>query len=465
MIVSILMTLIGFGIINGFLKDESILEKMALGFLLGFGLVIVPLFFLTYFHIRLNASMVWITLLSLLGLSFFLYTLFRQKKTGTFSLRGVMPWFKKLSVPQQVLLFLIIALFAASLIINLYWPVSTWDSITLYDFRARLYAQGGLLTDLWEHVGRNSQALSYYYSYPPSTSLTHTVGYFIHDSQVMVVYSFFYIALILIFLGNIVRKASLTAGFFLTFLLASNTTLFYHSTIAYTNLPYSVYLIALFFMLERYIQTQRKEYFIIAIVFSLFGIVVRSMEPFYLVIASLLLIETFKNRRYIWDFIILLASSYAFKKIVMAHFGRDLFFVSKQLVKSSNLSVTKIINSLFDINKLSEILIYVYHAMVNYHLYILLFVICSIIFAKSFKKNFSTGAVIILSILILLPGTFILSLSYDGWNKIPDSANRLMIFLYPLILYFLGSFPQVEKLLETILNFYPRKIANKLKKI
>lgn len=464
MIVSILMTLIGFGIINNVIRKEPFLEKISVGFLLGFGLVVVPLFFLTYFHIRLNASIVWITLLSLLGVSLSLFALFRRGKTGTFSLRHVVPWFKKLSLPQRVLLVLIVSLFAFSIIINLYWPVSTWDSITLYDFRAKLYANGGLLTDLWEHIGRNPQALSYYYSYPPSTSLAHAVGYLIHDSQVMVIYSFFYLALILLFFSNILRKTSLTIGLFFTFLLASNSTLFYHSTIAYTNLPYATYLIALFFMLERYIQTQRKEFFVIAIFFSLFSIVIRSTEPFYLVIASLLLIKGFKNRRYIWDFIILFALSYIIREIAMAHFSRDFFFVTKQLAKSADLSITKIISSFPDINRLSEIVIYVYRAMANYHLYILLFIICSIMFSNTFKKNLSTGVVIILSILILLPGTFVLSLSYEGWNRIPDSANRLMIFLYPLILYFIGSFPQVEHLLETILNFYPKKSLKNLRR-
>lgn len=456
MFLSLLMTFIGYSFINRFFSEESTTSKIALGFLLGYGLVTLPIFFLTYFYIRLSFGIVvsYLILLSLLSAALLLTKKKRFKKGPVLN---IINYWRKLNKSQKILLLITSLIITISFVINGYWPVTTWDAVTLYDFRARLYINGGLLLDLWDHIQHDPAQLSYYYSYPPISSVAHAIGYFIGESRIMILYSSFYLALILLFFSNVVKKTSLTMSLFLTFFLATNYTIFFHSMIAYTNLPYVVYIMALFFSLLKYTETMDRRYYFLAIFFSMMSISMRFLEPFYVIIGILLLLHWKKSKIFIFDFLFFVAVSYVFKRILGLHFTRDVLFLTGQSIPLQALSKKDILLSFINFERIKEVLIYLFNSTKNYHFYLLLFLSTVAIFAKSAKKHLAIPVIIFLSIAILIPGTLVLSTYYEGWNRIGDSVNRLMIFFYPLILYFIANIPEVEESIKLfVTNIFKR---------
>src|SRR6185312_4256243 len=105
------------------------------------------------------------------------------------------------------------------------------------DFLGKLFSQGGLFSDLIRVEGENA---NYYFTYPPLLSLAHSINYILRQNNPMLLYSAFYIVLLIIFYSRLrIRVNELTSLLF-TLFLAVVYLIFYHSTIAYSNLSFSV---------------------------------------------------------------------------------------------------------------------------------------------------------------------------------------------------------------------------------
>ncbi len=440
MILGIMMTFFGYAAISPFFK-ENVLKKISLGYLIGFGLTTIPLFLLTYFHVRLSQQIIIYLLLGLMTISTLALLLSKERKIN---IDKLLIFVRKLTPTQWILVTLILIGILASFIINWYWPVTAWDSVTLYDFRAKLYAEGGLLIDLWRNMEFASSQVSYYYSYPPLTSLAHALGYFVRDSHISVLYSFFFLSLILLFFTEVYKKASLSFALILTALLATNFTLFSHSLLAYTNLPYAVYIVAAFFTLYQFAKTKEIKYFILGTALSSVAVLIRAVDPFPFFLPVVFIPLVAKNRRFVIHFALFILILYAARVFTYSHFKNDLAFLSVDPPSQANTrSVPAIIETLSNVGRYKEVITYVYSALEKYHFHLLLFALSFILFKK---KRWTLAVFIIASVLILIPGTLILSITYEGWNRIPDSIHRLMFFLYPLIYYYFSCMPELNNL-------------------
>lgn len=453
MLTGLIMTIIGYGPINYFFRKESLLLKLALSFLIGFGLIVLPLFLLVYNHISLSSTLVTVEICLFLLISFVLVVISPKKKqSGEYKQQDK----EKLKLHQRLLAGGIFFIVISSFVINLYWPVSTWDSISLYDLRAKIYSRGELLTSLWLQVNKDPEAFSYYYSYPPTTSLAHTVGYFLSEPNIMGLYSFFYATLIIVFFSFLKKKAGIGLTLLFTFLLVLNQTLFIHSTFAYTNLPYTAVILTSLLMLEQYLKNNGRHYFYTSIFLTMISIMIRSIDPFYLILAGYLLFHALKKRALFKDTLIFIVIIAATKFLADSYFTRDIILLTGKAIPLQAISFIAVINALFSPAKIKEAVDYIYIALKVYQPYLLAFLLTIFLFFKSVKKEIGLALFIIFSILIIVPGTLFLSTYYKDWNKIPDSITRLMLFLYPTILYYIGSLEEVKKLPAIL--FRPKKI-------
>ena len=100
-----------------------------------------------------------------------------------------------LSPVEKVMLAVLAFIIVSSFLNTLYWPVSLWDSLVLYDFRAHIFAASGFMKEAFID--------SYYINYPLLTSLGHTIVYLTGGESPQILHSLFYISLGAGFYGSL----------------------------------------------------------------------------------------------------------------------------------------------------------------------------------------------------------------------------------------------------------------------
>ncbi len=168
-----------------------------------------------------------------------------------------------------------------TLFINLFTPVMGWDSLSLYDFRSKVFQNGGT-EDLYNYTVLDSFNPYYLFSYPFYTSYFHFVlSKFNINASLL--YSFFWLGIVLltyrVFLAatNSRKIAALTALF-----ISTTPTVFSQATIAYSNLPYAFFLIYSFYLCKRFIEEKSIWLLIGASSAISVAVWVRHLEPFYI---------------------------------------------------------------------------------------------------------------------------------------------------------------------------------------
>ncbi len=231
----LLIFVLGFSLANLILPKAEGLEKLSLSFVLGIGVF-------TFFWFLLN--LVGIPYIFVSGFVLFLILILliwganrlihkeRQENVKVIDIA----YFKRMSVIEKVSLALIVFFFLSVLVGNIYWPVRHWDSLVLYDFRAKIFAQTGFMQDAIDS--------GYFFGFPLLTALAHTWAYLSGFKNPSFIYGLFYMFFIINFFINI-KKLHIKRTFvlLLTLLLTVSPRLFDHTQWSYTNLPYSVYLV------------------------------------------------------------------------------------------------------------------------------------------------------------------------------------------------------------------------------
>lgn len=167
---------------------DTMLLHLGVSFPIGMG-ILTWLFYLTnLFGIRFSVySLFFVFSITGILLFFLSYNHFISFLSGLW-LVSKYYWKKEKSLQEYLLIFLIIFLCLASLVYTIYWPVYAWDSLALYDFRARSFAQSGYMSEAIES--------GYFWSYPLMTSVSHTLFYLLGIDNPQFIYTFFYISII-----------------------------------------------------------------------------------------------------------------------------------------------------------------------------------------------------------------------------------------------------------------------------
>jgi len=336
----------------------------------------------------------------------------------------------------SIILFVI---FSFVLSQNLFWPVTDWDSLALYDFRAKVIVNTGSLDQ--------GKELGYFFQYPLFTSLLHTITYLCGLYTVKIWYAIIYQAAVINFFVILRKRTSATMSMLGSVFFASSPLIFSHGFMAYTNLSYTIFTSFGFIYLWLWFDdNKRKNLFLGSLLVGL-GTWVRISEPFYYLALVLVLVKFIsifvkikeKIKSQIINMIIactfILYTRYPWDRLI------NILFSSNLNTPIATLYMVNDWNLLY--GKINEVTNYlVTYSLPVYSLY--LFMAILLLINDIHKKNWNVlikYLTLVVLLCLIFVGTLITSLWLESWNRIGDSLARMSMFLIPLLLYIIFSSP------------------------
>jgi len=384
----------------------SIILRLGLSFLIGSGLT-TWLFFILHIHADLPLT------LQFALLSYCLVWLIG------YMTKTVRPPHSFDKTSDSVLVYIPILITVLAFTIGSYLPLTAWDSIALYDFRAHAIAITHSLTDMTKST--------YDMSYPLNISLLHSFVYMLGGNSAQGLHALFFGSLLAVVYERLREWTNPRWAIIGTILVATSSELFDHATFAYTNLPYTAYLIAgLLYLLS----PARRELIIGALLIGLSSWT-RSAEPFWLLAWALLLYQSLSlkdMKAFLLGSLVLYGIRYGwtgyYNSVVSALIGTVPSL-------TSGLSIASI-SSLF-----TKIPDYYWYLRLNvidpYRGYWLLPLPMIFIWLKHRSPRLLLFTLLILSTLgMVISGVMLMSLYVASWADIGTSARRMVLFIIPL---------------------------------
>ncbi len=401
----------------------SLPERLSLSFLLGLGFSTFIVFLLAYvFNLDFSLTNTFTILISLCIVTFAIkckeiICFFKEIK------------FKKVSIKPKMAIFwgFILAIFAYTLLINSFWPVSDWDALALYDFRSKVF----LIDTNLIHA---ALASGYFTPYPLLTSLAHLFMYQVGLNNPKFIYSLFYLSFIVVFYNSLRKNVSENKTIFFTTILALVPEILTQTTTAYTNLPYTAYLCSGTFYLYDWIKKREHSSLLLSAILVGLSSWVRITEPLWLVPLLIVIIISIKEKK--WkEFIyypVIILTFYLPWKLFMNYVDRMTIVASDAAASNYPLLLREI-----NIGRIGLIVDYLYkYVFSTWGLIFLLFILVVIRAIISRKKGDNIFLFITLLFFIaIFVGTLVLSTIFPWWQDIPDSARRMSMFLLPLIIF------------------------------
>lgn len=431
----ILLIIFGLFLTFIFAPEMYPLERLGSSFILGLGILAFLMFFGSWAGFKLNLVNIILaqTILIMVLLPFV-----RKKIIAFFSNLKNSLSLKDFSVMEKIIVFAFFILLGYGLINTLYWPVSAWDALTLYDFRAKIFASTGSITTL----------SPYYYNYPLLTSLAHAWVYLLGGENPKFIYTMFYLSFILIFCYSL-KKAGTprTICLIFTLFLAIERNIFHQSMVAYTNFPYTVYFVTgIIYLYFGMIKGELGNLTLAALMIGL-STWIRGKEPFWMAPLGILIIYSLYKRKFlapIWFFLIF----FAFRQPWQIFKSRMVVYnpsVATQMVSGIPVLATKV-----DLNVAKEILFFLYQNVISsWRPVLYLFLIVFFLGLKSLRREKSTLflVLIVANFLFLVLGTFFFAMTTPlEWREIPGSAVRMAMFFIPLLIFYIASTRTIKKL-------------------
>ncbi len=427
-ILGIILTFIfGWLILENLRVEEDLFSKLSLSYLIGIGIQTLFMFYMALFNIKLTLVTVSLMMLTVcLGL--FIILTFREKVNIGWKF-GINPKnykkvYKSLTLVDKIIILILLGLGMYSLIAGLYWPVSGWDAIALYDFRAKVFSVTGYMNDA---ISRG-----YFFGYPLMTSMAHTWVYLLGFKYPQFIYSLMYISLGILFYSSLKDYVDRTTSLLFTLLVLISPPVFANAAFAYTNLPYAVYFFLGTIFLYRWITNKKRYLLVIAALMMGLSTWVRSTEPFWIINLMILSFFSLQNKKIVDLFLYALIFFWIQQSwsIYLSH------MVSYMGTSAQAGQAFGILKSGFDFQRLGEILAFIWTNTINIlSPYILIFLL-SIFFpvnqapGKKYLCVLVTG-----NMLLLLFGAYIFSYIFVGWSQIGESLQRMVITFVPLLLY------------------------------
>jgi hypothetical protein len=366
-----------------------------------------------------------------LGLNFFAVLVTRMKH-GKW-----LPWvelttehLQKFSLPEKIGMGILMFLGVSALIQSVYWPIRFWDSLVLYDFRARLFAQTGFM--------QAAISQGYFFGYPLLTSLAHTWVYVLGGSNPSFIYSIFYIAFLISFFVNVEKmKLPRQAVIALTLLVAVSPRFFEHTQWAYANLPYSIYIISGSIYLYWGLKNRDFGQYTLSAVLIGLSTWARGAEPFWLSCVITAIVFCLFIKKWLWPLVYvgLFASIIIPWRYFQSIYDGGTINVVGQVVSTTSSVVQNlqfsVLKPTFDF--------FVANVFILYLIYFITLgvVIITKIFIKS--REWLITLLIVFDIGMAFAGTLIFVKYIAYAQDIPDSLARMVMFIPVMICFLLAE--------------------------
>jgi hypothetical protein len=333
-----------------------------------------------------------------------------------------------LSSIEKIILGALGFVIISSFINTFYWPVHIWDSITLYDIRAHIFASTGFMKDTFFD--------SYYISYPLLTSLGHTLTYLAGGKYPQFIHSLFYLSLGVSFYGLLREFTSRKVGLLFTLILLIAGPIFYHSLLSLTNLPFSVYLFTGAVYVYLWDKKNQTRYLILSALLVSLSTWTRSVEPFWLAIFLVVLLVSVYRKK-VWNIAVFSLFFFPIREMWKV-FQNSLLYGSGASTTGEIIGYSKALPTLLNLEKWGQVAIYLYNNVVTawgaiFPAFILATI--SLFLIRKQRKFFLIFFITFAFLAVLVTGTIQLSLTAEYWYRIGDAAQRLSMLFYPLFVY------------------------------
>lgn len=426
-------------------RKSSNYERFGLSWLIG-SAIISYTWFLSYRFLGFSFNLLHLTILLVILNALIIFykghKIYPSKFINNFQtrLKNHVALIKKWDVISQVLLSSIIVVFLFSIFQNIFLPITDWDALALYDFRARVISETGTFDE--------GIKLGYFLQYPPYTSILHAIIYVGKMEIAKIWYSILFGSFLLVFYSLLRRFRTRTTSLLGTLFVATSPLMLSHSIMAYTNLPYSIFLVLGYIYLLFWTKKGIKYDLYIGSALVAFTTLIRLTEPFWILSIFLIILGYIKHRSNLMDtvtcMIMLVYLKIPWTSFVAFHESR-----TPEQPLAIIQSVASDSNS-FSPSNIFEVSIFLYQSVlpvVSIFLPAVLISFVSVILFKKWSKLIDF-TIYFLFLGMIFYGTLLFSQSYPEWKNIPDSAARMAMFLLPYSIYliFLSPIFRSEKL-------------------
>lgn len=424
----------GYSLVSFFKIKKNIVLELSLSYLLGIGIQTLAMFYMAFANIKLdlfNVSMLMVGLTSILNILYFILNkkvmLFELCSNSVSWVRQFFSTFKDQKTIHKLLVTGIVVLFVFVFVEGIYWPVAGWDSIALYDFRARVFKESGYM---WDAINRG-----YFFGYPLMTSMMNTWIYLLGFNFPRFMYSLIYICFAAVFYSLLKVSTSRLNSLIFTFMLMISPQIFGHSYFDYTNMPYTAYFFISTAFLFLFTTNKKYSYLILSALFMGVATWIRSTDPFWTVNIVVLLVWCLFNKKIlplVLYMIIFLPIQQSWN-IFLTQMSQA---VSTQSIVTSSVSI---MFNKFDVARLIQVVTFVLNVVgPSLYLYFLLAIAALVINIKNVYKFGYLNLILLGNISLLFVGSYVFSFIWPGWSLIGESLGRMSFVFVPLFLYYAG---------------------------
>lgn len=425
------MMIFGWLVVGLMARSFPQIERCLLAYPLGYGLFTWLLFLgrLVGIPFTPRASSLLLTFLILILIT--ITKVLRRSLFPPISISNLSHWWSSLAKNERISLVLLIIVCWLPLLPSWFWPVKDWDSIVLYDYRAKLFADTGSW-DLGIERG-------YFFGYPLHTSLSHTwLRYWGMTHPALLHYGWF-IVFIAWFWFKLRQQTSAFWASWWSMIIAISPGIFGHAQMTYTNLTYTVLIVMAYIYAAEWIvrPKQQSSIWLAAVLLGL-SIWTRTAEPFWLVMLVLIWILLPVHRK-LWHSLGASVLVFAMRYPWYAFEKYHLQIETSQLQQAPAYLIA--LQENLSLSLVKDLTTYVWRYIFQPDLLMFALLFVAAIYALR-QKQLSVALVITFQVFLALGlallGVAIFSVIYEDWSNIGGSAQRMVIFLSPLITYLAG---------------------------
>lgn len=445
--------LFGFIISLLIVSDIPIFERVSIAYGLGFGLLTLAMFFLNVAGVKFSLINIVILISTLMTLSL-IYLLLRHRisypslrKLNVF--KKIKQTISSLSMFEGIIMGLLAFFLLSNIAISLYWPVWESDALSMFDFRARVFAKTQSISEAARTITIISPAS--FLTYPPLASLVNTWLYLCGWTNPKIFYPLLLICLAIISYYSLRDYSLPYHALLFSLIMVTNPGIYFYAASSYINLPFAFYFAAGIMYLYRWMSTQKKGFLSLAgIFFALFAWTRRESMPFFLGSLLILIIFAISRRRFFAPilFTLLYFSVEPLWKIYLANLFHSQYTVIDAVTDTVTASSSfvpeasgalPLLRLFFDFAQWRKVLAWMQVWIVSNHretLYSLILV--TLLCIDRVRKHLFLFLLVYLNLVLFTLASYMVLLTWDWWKGAGASAKRLFIIFPPIMWYFMA---------------------------
>ncbi len=259
-------------------------ERFGLAYGLGLAIFTFGTFLSSFLGAPFNKYTLLVVFLVLLGT---IWAIKRKKRIG---LDFKISW-NKPTIAVLVLGIIILIVGLSSLFESVVRPLYTWDALAIWGTKAKAIFSLESIQAVKDYGAKPY--------YPLNIPIAMAIFYHFGESFVESIFPFYFIAMLAVFYGSLKRCGCGYLGLIGTLMLAVTPFVFFHSTIAYANLPMAFYYMASVIYLYQFFKSNNRAFLMLSSVLLGIGCWTRP-DGLIWVFPSLVVLAVYSLRRKQW---------------------------------------------------------------------------------------------------------------------------------------------------------------------